>query len=75
MTTLTLNLPEDLNMEVHELVMLLAAKLYEEGRLSLGQAADLAGMGKRAFAERLGSCNVSIFGQDAAGLSDDVAHA
>jgi len=38
----------------------LAAKLYESGRLSLGQAADLAGLSKPTFAEILADYGVSI---------------
>lgn len=75
MQTLTLNLPEGLGMDEHELVMTLASKLYEEGKLSLGQAADLAGLTKRTFAELLGKYNVSIFNQDIDDLARDVANA
>lgn len=62
-------------MDEHDLVMTLASKLYEEGKLSLGQAADLAGLSKRTFAELLGKYNVSIFNQDVDDLSRDVANA
>lgn len=75
MHTLTLNLPEGLDLDEHELVMILASKLYEEGKLSLGQAADLAGLTKRTFAELLGKYNVSIFNQDGDDLARDVANA
>ncbi len=75
MHTLTLNLPEGLDLDEHELVMILASKLYEEGKLSLGQAADLAGLTKRTFAELLGKYNVSIFNQDGDDLAWDVANA
>ena len=75
MHTLTLHLPEGLDLDEHELVMTLASKLYEEGKLSLGQAADLAGLTKRTFAELLGKYNVSIFNQDADSLARDVANA
>lgn len=75
MHTLTLNLPDGLDLDEHELVMILASKLYEEGKLSLGQAADLAGLTKRTFAELLGKYNVSIFNQDGDDLSRDVANA
>ena len=36
MTTLTLNLPDALEKEHDETVRLIAAKLYEAGKLSLG---------------------------------------
>jgi predicted HTH domain antitoxin len=41
--------------------MLVASTLYEKGKLSLGQAAEMAGMTKRAFAEILGNIDTSIF--------------
>lgn len=75
MKTLTLNLPEDLDLGERELVMILAAKLYEDGKLSLGQSADLAGLTKRTFAELLGQYGVSIFNDGAGSLADDVAQA
>jgi predicted HTH domain antitoxin len=55
--------------------MLVATKLYEQGKLSLGQAAELAGLTKRTFAELLGSYSVSIFNYPASDLSKDVANA
>ena len=62
-------------MDDREIVMLVAARLYEQGKLSLGQAAEVAGLTKRAFAELLGSYNVSIFNFPASDLSKDVANA
>ena len=44
--------------------MLLAAKLYERGILSAGQAAEVAGLSKRAFIELLGKYGVSVFGYE-----------
>jgi predicted HTH domain antitoxin len=55
--------------------MLVATRLYELGKLSLGQAAELAGLTKRTFAELLGSYNVSIFNFPASDLAKDVANA
>lgn len=75
MKTLTINLPDSLEMDDREIVMLVAARLYEQGKLSLGQAAEVAGLTKRAFAELLGSYNVSIFNFPASDLSKDVANA
>ena len=54
MTTLTLNLPKTVKFDERELVLILATKLYEKGKLSLGQSAELAGFTKRAFMEILG---------------------
>ena len=75
MKTLTINLPDALEMDERELVMIVAARLYEQGKISLGQAAEVAGLSKRTFAELLGSYNVSIFNFPASDLSKDVANA
>lgn len=39
---------------------MLAVKLYETGRISLGQAAKLAGFSKRAFIEVLGKQQIPV---------------
>jgi len=75
MRTVTLSLPENLEVDNRELVMLLASKLYEQGKISLGQAAELAGLTKRTFAELLSKYDVSIFNFPSSGLSNDVANA
>ena len=49
MKTLTLQIPDALEMDSREVAALLAAKLYEQGKLSRGQAAELAGWSKRTF--------------------------
>jgi predicted HTH domain antitoxin len=53
----------------------LAAKLFEKGTLSLGQAADLAGYSKRTFMELLANYDVSIFNLDEAELEKDILNA
>jgi predicted HTH domain antitoxin len=54
---------------------MLAAKLYEKGSLSLGQAAELAGYSKRTFMELLGSYEVSVFSYSEAELEKDILNA
>jgi predicted HTH domain antitoxin len=49
------------NLSEEEVRLLLAIKLYEVGRISLGQAAKLAGFSKRAFMEVLGKHHVPVF--------------
>jgi predicted HTH domain antitoxin len=44
-----------------EVKLLLAVKLYEVGKVSLGQAAKLAGFSKRAFIEVLGRYRIPVF--------------
>ncbi len=55
---LTLDLPSNLTKD--EAQTLLAVKLYEPERASLGQAAKLAGYSKRAFIEILGRYKVPV---------------
>ena len=75
MKTVTLNLPETLDMDEREIVMCLATKLYEDGKLSLGQGAELVGLSKRTFMELLGKYGVSIFNFPPAELAKDVLNA
>lgn len=75
MKTLTLNIPDTLEVDNRDLAMLVSTKLYEQGKLSLGQAAEVAGLTKRTFAELLASYEVSIFNYPASDLSRDVANA
>lgn len=75
MRTLTLTLPDTVEVETSDVLMMVAARLYERGTLSLGQAAELAGKSKRVFAEMLGSYGVSIFNHPAADIARDVKNA
>jgi predicted HTH domain antitoxin len=75
MKTLTLNIPDNIDIDNRELVMLLASKLYEQGKLSLGQSAELAGLSKRTFTELLSRYNVSVFNFPSSDLSSDAANA
>jgi predicted HTH domain antitoxin len=75
MKTITLHIPDSLGLDNREIAMLVASRLYEQGKLSLGQAAEVVGLSKRTFAELLGSYNVSIFNYPASDLSRDIANA
>ena len=75
MQTVTLNIPDNIDIDSNEVAMLVAAKLYEQGKLSLGQAAEIAGLTKRTFAELLGRYNVSIFNYPSSDLARDVSNA
>ena len=61
--------------DVDDLKQMIAAKLYERGTLSLGQAAELAGVSKRDFMGMLGKYAVSIFNYPASDLDRDIANA
>lgn len=75
MKKLTLEIPDNLDLNHKEAAMLLAGKLYEQGRLSLGQAAELAGYSKRTFMELLGNYGISVFNYPAEELAKDVENA
>jgi len=49
---ISINLPE-MNIKEEELKLLLAIKLFEEGAVSLGKAAETAGYSEKAFVEVL----------------------
>ena len=60
MSKLTLEIPDTLKMDSTEAQRFLAAKLYESGKLSLGQAAELANLSKTEFAGILSDYDVSF---------------
>jgi predicted HTH domain antitoxin len=55
--------------------LLLAVKLYEQGRISTGMAAQLAGMERVAFMFELAKFDLSPIGVDPDELEDDFANA
>jgi predicted HTH domain antitoxin len=71
MGELRVELPPDVPAE--EARLLLMAKLFETGRLSLGQAARLAGYSKRAFMELLGKHGVPVFDYPAEELREEAS--
>ena len=75
MKTLTLSVPERVDLNTRDIALIVSTRLYEQGKVSLGQAAEIAGLTKWAFAELLGSYGVSIFNAPAADLSGDIANA
>ena len=66
---------DDFELDNQEVALLVATRLYEKGRLSLGQAADLVGLTKTRFAEILGNYDVSLFNYPASDLARDIANA
>lgn len=72
MRTLTIQIPDAVELEDRELVMYLASRLYEKSKLSLGQAAEMAGLSKRAFMEVLGQYGVSVFNYDVSDLEEEL---
>ncbi|RYE18983.1 MAG: UPF0175 family protein [Sphingobacteriaceae bacterium] len=75
MKTITLDIPDSFELNEKETKTFLAAKLYEKGTLSLGQAADLAGYTKRTFMELLANYDVSLFNYSEEDLEKDILNA
>jgi len=61
MKSVTLQIPDSVN--EREVLMQLAAILFEKGIMSSGQGAEMAGISKRAFLETVGKYGVSIFSE------------
>ena len=73
MKTMTFNIPDSVELDEKQTARFLAAKLYESGKLSLGQAATLAGLSKVAFSEILSDYDVSLFNYPTNEISKDAA--
>jgi predicted HTH domain antitoxin len=75
MRTLVLNIPDTVDFDDKEALMAIAARLYEKGKLSLGQAAELVGLSKGTFIEILSNYGVSVFNYPPSDLDRDVENA
>lgn len=67
---LKVSLPSGLSTD--DAKLLLAIKLYEVGKVSLGQAAKLSGFSKRAFIEVLGRYQIPVFNYSAEELDQEL---
>lgn len=73
MSVITLQIPDKIELDPKETIRFLSSKLYESGKLSLGQAAELAGLSKVAFAEIIGDYNVSLINYPVSDILQDAA--
>lgn len=73
MTVISIPVPDKMQLDKIDTVRFLAAKLYESGRVTLGQAAELAGMSKAAFMEIVGDYGVAIFNYPVSEMVTDAA--
>ena len=71
MNELKIELPP--NVSLDEAQLLLAVKLFETGKLSIGQAAKLAGYSKRTFTELLGKMGVPVINYPAEDLEREIS--
>lgn len=75
MRTIQINIPDNVDLKDHDFSMIVAAKLYEDGKLSAGQAAQIVGLSKKAFIELLGKYGVSVFSTSVSDLHSDIKNA
>jgi predicted HTH domain antitoxin len=75
MRTIQIKVPDSIEMTDYDFSMLVAAKLYEDQKLSSGQAAEMVGLSKRTFIELLGKYGVSVFSNSISDLHSDIANA
>jgi predicted HTH domain antitoxin len=73
------DLPEALGITVEEfeqeMKFMVAAKLYELGRISSGRAAELAGIGRVEFLNNLGRYRISAFNYPLEELEGEIREA
>ncbi len=75
MKILQVKIPDRLEINEDDISMLIAAKLYEDAKISAGEAAEIAGLSKRAFIELLGRYGVSVFSSSVSDLYEDISNA
>jgi len=70
MTQFTIDIPPTISED--EAKLLLAAKLFEVGKLSIGQAAKLAGYSKGTFIEMIGKMGIPVINYPAVELEQEI---
>ncbi|MFM2285305.1 MAG: hypothetical protein RLZZ543_802 [Bacteroidota bacterium] len=75
MKKIVIEFPDSFNISEVEAVTAMAAQLYEMGKLTIGQAAQLAGYDKKEFIEILGTFGVSIFNYSIDDIEKDIQNA
>ena len=75
MKRITLEFPDSIDYNEFDLKMILACQLYQQAKLSSGQAAGLVGISKREFLESMGKYGFSMFSESVDELRKDIVHA
>jgi predicted HTH domain antitoxin len=75
MKSINLSVPDHVNYDETEWKIILAGELYERAKLTIGQAAELAGFSKRAFIEIMGKYGFSVFTDSIDDLISDIKNA
>lgn len=73
--TYQIKIPDSAGVNDFDLKMIVASKLFEEGKLSSGQASEIVGVSKRTFIELLGKYGVPMFNYKHDDLTDDILNA
>lgn len=68
-----MEIPEEIDKEDARLY--LAMKLFEEGKMSIGQASRYAGFSKKSFIEILGKHKIPVIGYPAEEIEEDFKNA
>lgn len=71
MRTMEVAVPDCLEYDGNNLRRFLSVKLFESGKLTLGQAAEMSGMSKSGFADILGDYGSSLINYSAADALND----
>lgn len=76
MQTLTFDVqvPDSLVLNEFDVKMTLAAGMFQSGQLTLGQAAEMAGLSRQAFYEIMGRYGASPFQQSLSEHDEDLAN-
>ncbi|MDR1785899.1 MAG: UPF0175 family protein [Spirochaetaceae bacterium] len=72
---LSVTVPDSANISATDAQIMLAAKLYETEKLSLGQAARVAGLSYRTFYELLVKYGIPVFSITKDELKEDLKNA
>jgi len=75
MREVSLRIPDFVEINTGDLKMMLAVDLYKNGSLSIGQAAEVAGVSKRTFMETMGNYGATVFNYSADDIERDFKNA
>ena len=75
MQTISFQIPALSGVSEFDARVILAGELYQREKVSLGQAAEIAGLTKRAFIEIMGKYGFSVFSESIVDFRNDIQHA
>ena len=75
MKSVTIQIPDSVEISEQELKFRVAARLYEQAKVSLGEGATIAEVSKRVFIENIGKVGVSVFNYSPDDLLEEIANA